>query len=511
VDYEQLGALPIAGGEGAGCNPAGSHEYEVLQEEVDHTNRPTSSGITDWQRIISVAEDVLAHIGKDVRVACYLGVGLVRLRGLSGLYDSIRLLRGMLSKFWDTCHPVSERARRKALEWWLVHSNDCLRALPAHPVAADKLALIKDAINELDDLLRDRDPDGISVVEMLRTIERFPEEPPEHRREPPPASVEVFEESMDPISQWIGSIELVGYDLALDRLAHAMTEIATLIHHSAPSSALAFRLRRVGAWLTLTELPPATEQITTISAPPSYVIDRLHDIVGCGSAIEIVNEAENLIGQYRYWLDPHRCVAVALDQLGPSYVSAAQENCVEVAALLRRLPGIERLAFSDGTPFADEATLAWLAHIAPERNLLVEQDDPGASRDSCAGAMERARSLATSGQVHEALCVLVPETSTLSGRSGFVLRLAVAELLLDFSQIDQSRMASFYAGLVHDIDRHALEHWEPDLALQGLTLAYRGIETCGDIRGEGSAGCDQLLTRIAVLQPIVGVRLGARL
>jgi hypothetical protein len=41
----------------------------------------------------------------------------------------------------------------------------------------------------------------------------------------------------------------------------------------------------------------------------------------------------------------------------------------DFALFLERLPGIERLAFTDGTPFADDTMLEWIAHHAAVRDL----------------------------------------------------------------------------------------------------------------------------------------------
>ncbi|WP_416347223.1 type VI secretion system domain-containing protein [Castellaniella sp.] len=42
----------------------------------------------------------------------------------------------------------------------------------------------------------------------------------------------------------------------------------------------------------------------------------------------------------------------------------------------QRLPNIEHLAFSDGTPFADEATRQWLASMSQGRTRSREQRPP---------------------------------------------------------------------------------------------------------------------------------------
>ena len=54
--------------------------------------------------------------------------------------------------------------------------------------------------------------------------------------------------------------------------------------------------------------------------------------------------------------------------MGPAAANMRSAVIDEVLAFVKRLPGVEQLTFSDGTPFADEATKAWLATCQAERS-----------------------------------------------------------------------------------------------------------------------------------------------
>ncbi|WP_410954155.1 type VI secretion system domain-containing protein, partial [Pseudomonas aeruginosa] len=49
--------------------------------------------------------------------------------------------------------------------------------------------------------------------------------------------------------------------------------------------------------------------------------------------------------------------------------------CRDMKGLLARLPGLETLAFNDGTPFADEVTLNWLNERVLDE-MAGWQDEP---------------------------------------------------------------------------------------------------------------------------------------
>ncbi len=46
----------------------------------------------------------------------------------------------------------------------------------------------------------------------------------------------------------------------------------------------------------------------------------------------------------------------------------------DLRLLLKRLPGLEGLAWNDGTPFADEVTTAWIAEKVNEEGLIYDNE-----------------------------------------------------------------------------------------------------------------------------------------
>ncbi|HRL21384.1 MAG TPA: type VI secretion system domain-containing protein, partial [Alcaligenes sp.] len=119
------------------------------------------------------------------------------------------------------------------------------------------------------------------------------------------------------------------------------------------------RLNRQSAWLFLDTLPLAQEGVTRVAPPPVADLAVLERLSDAQDPAAILRFAESRLGRLRFWLDLN-CLAYQAAQALPQGQAGAQTILTETQALLQRLPGLERLAFSDGRPFADEQTLTWL-------------------------------------------------------------------------------------------------------------------------------------------------------
>ncbi len=58
----------------------------------------------DWRTVKSKALDLFTRT-KDLRVAIYLTRALVAIDGLVGLYDGLKLVEGLIERYWDDFHP----------------------------------------------------------------------------------------------------------------------------------------------------------------------------------------------------------------------------------------------------------------------------------------------------------------------------------------------------------------------------------------------------------------------
>lgn len=91
------------------------------------------------------------------------------------------------------------------------------------------------------------------------------------------------------------------------------------------------------------------------------------------SWLEILEQADSTFsrGANHLWLDLQWYIHQALMKSGQDVL--ADIIAADLKGLLRRLTGLETLAFNDGTPFADEVTLNWI-----NQNVL---DDMSGWRD----------------------------------------------------------------------------------------------------------------------------------
>ena len=126
------------------------------------------------------------------------------------------------------------------------------------------------------------------------------------------------------------------------------------------------RLVRCVRWDTLHEVPPVDAQSRTRLLAPRIEIRRQIKTAGAHGALARTAGTRRR-GVHRragsdLWLDLQYFQHVALDHLGaPDHGGGRELLRADFALFLARVPGIERVAFDDGTAFADDATLSWIA------------------------------------------------------------------------------------------------------------------------------------------------------
>lgn len=141
INLEALLA-PIAGGNPAGRDTqfTGLHDGIKEARREDDSTLPRGDWVrepkrADWPSVADLAFKGLTIDTKDLQVSGWLTEAMVRLHGLAGLRDGLKLTRGLIENFWDALYPAIEypeaeegaenqprnegdlSARAKALEW----------------------------------------------------------------------------------------------------------------------------------------------------------------------------------------------------------------------------------------------------------------------------------------------------------------------------------------------------------------------------------------------------------
>ena len=185
---------------------------------------------------------------------------------------------------------------------------------------------------------------------------------------------------------------------------------------------------------TVSQLPPPDGAGRTRLVPPkSDYRAQLKRLYLQQSWTELIELTDSLFveGVNHFWLDVQWYLHQALMRAGSPWDKNAAIIISDLKMLLHRMPGLETLAFNDGTPFADDVTREWIA-----RDVLQESDwqtekiaavSAGADDDILLLESE-ALTLADSEGVEAALAWLQARPGIISGRQRWLRQLLMARL-----------------------------------------------------------------------------------
>jgi type VI secretion system protein VasJ len=283
--------------------------------------------------------------------------------------------------------------------------------------------------------------------------------------------------------------ENMDLEQTLDFGAGILANAAAIIAGQSPHVPLVCKLNRLAAWLPVTELPPAEAGRTVLPAPDDQELQALKRLYASRSWADLLEFTESLIGRYLFWLDLNRYSWEALTQLG--HTQSGNTVAMETQMYAARLPGIENLAFNDGTPFADDDTRSWLKSGVDTGGQALP------SKPGLADEISRARDFFSGEPLNVSLKKISGELGRLpSGRERLVLKTGLCRIL---TELNQPRLAqSFAEDILLSIEQHRIENWEPELAVEGFAAAVYALRRAN----ESEERVNSLLNRIAVLDPL---------
>jgi type VI secretion system protein ImpA len=113
IDFAALLA-PIPGENPAGESLRYEGTYDTIQaqiyeeEALDQGDWQRETKTADWRAAMTTASEALATKSKDLQLAAWLTMALVKRHGFAGLRDGCRLLRELEEQFWDSLYPELE-------------------------------------------------------------------------------------------------------------------------------------------------------------------------------------------------------------------------------------------------------------------------------------------------------------------------------------------------------------------------------------------------------------------
>lgn len=446
---------PIGSSEPTGEDPGYDDDFQRIREEVNKL-----SGV-DTGLICQLAEKLLTGVSKDLRVIAFYVWARLHQDGETGFAQGLELLAAMLERFGKTLHPLRDRSRKSALEWLgSSRVTDSLSFYPEVDVVvmqriAGALLLTEQGLQRFSEEAR---PELGALYQALEN--RLVQSGGANSLVPQTSREENASASAAPVMNTV----TCGRDL-LDQ-----AKVLAKYLRDQPGGWLAgHHLLKSVRWDTLTELPPLDASGRTRLVPPKpdnkAHLKRLYLQKNWS---ELLEHTDSLLAQgvNHLWLDVQWYAWQTLVKLDADSVRA-DILCRDLKGLLARLPGLETLAFNDGTPFADDVTLNWINESVLD-DMSGWKDGPvvmaAPSEGNVLTLEPEVLEKADNEGIEAALNWLQAQPGYTSSRERWLMRLLMARVTEQYGKNDMA------LHLLSELDGSArqltLEQWTPELVFE---------------------------------------------
>lgn len=480
--YISLAHSAIGDDNFAGDDARYSPEFESLENELEKAAGLHLNGGPDWKKVLELAEALLRHQTKDLRVACWLTWSLYQCEQLPGLHAGLAMLEQLCTQHWDDLHPRKQRTRSAALGWLAPRLD---QALGEHKPGAEQLQLIEQmcqSLTSLDQALSAQLGDDAPHLQPLcRRLQALLKQPAGDSATPSTTAT-ANPASISPPPSLVGTAapELIistrDAHKALRSLQEQARPLCQWWQNQTPGDPRAIRLSRTLLWLPLDNLPDHDAAgKTALRGLPNDRLAAFQERINQGQHSSLLPELETSLARAPFWLDGQYLLWQCLNALKAE--QAMQELEQQLAQLLRRLPGLEALSFFDGTPFANNETRAWLSSLGSNRsakpNTATSHHD-GNQAEWEQGYQQAQQILAQDGLRGAAEHLADGLQRARGGRARLHWQLARARLCFEARKYDLAKTQ--LESLDHVLRGSALEDWEPDLVITVLRLLHNCYE-----------------------------------
>lgn len=510
TEWRDIGAKPISADAPAGAPARDDADFLAIHEEIQKMESLVGEPV-DWKAVVRGARIVLGERSKDLLAASYVCLGLLHEEGFQGLAAGLACLHEMSSRYWDGLYPDAKRLQKRidVLIWLCEKLEAAVGGRSPLPHDQEALQACEELARTLDAVLTEKLAGKSPGMSGLRAILQ---QQTEKLIQAATKSEGKGQELKSGVTQVRTAVP--GTIATADDCRNALQEADQLIRRAAafarsqdPCLPWPYRMVRATTWMTLQMPAPLNESLSRIPPPAPHLVHRYRELLDKGLWPQLLEQVESQFPNLPFWLDPHRIVAHALGQLGPSYDLAKEAVEDEIKALVRRLPELPACRFSDETPFADEETRQWLEKLVRPHIAAASEDARGDAKargngERLAELRRQAATLVERGQVREAVGLLQKESGSVgSERDRFVLTLETAKLCLRAGLVNVA--LSQLEGLDERIIRFALDQWEPSLCLDVWKMMWQVLQQLSkdskSSAAEWAARCEALHCRICRL------------
>jgi type VI secretion system protein VasJ len=247
-----------------------------------------------------------------------------------------------------------------------------------------------------------------------------------------------------------------------------------------PQKIMGYRLMRALRWDILEKAPPSENGKTQLAPPAAELQTALSNAMKANDFKTALDKSEVAFttAANHLWLGLQRSAAIACKNLGSPYAAVHQAILFETGLLIKRIPEILTLSFSDGTPLCDDATKDWIAsEVQPlfSGSAAAAAVSASAAGDPIEAEKKEATALAAGGNMEKALDFVQSAIRGSSNeRDNFKRSIIMCSLLVSAKQPDIA--LSILDSLGAKITDYHIDKWDPDLAVDAWSALVKVLK-----------------------------------
>lgn len=476
-----------------GDNPFGINinydgDFEIVKNEVGKL------GGNNFDQIEEISLKLLKEKSKDIRVLSFLSMAYLRKENWEAFCDIFDGMGKLFEQNYDAVFPDRERAKQMALKWLAEERyNDLLKSKKPTESEYEHLVRLVAGLNKMRPVLEQKFPEGSpfpsNIFQSAQLWEKSCKPKPKVETPPPQpqqasGSVSESSASTQPATNPVASSASGGVEpMDTPKQAQAIVKKgAQFLIEKDPLKPMGYRLMRALRWDLLEKAPPSEGGKTQLNGPQPQQRTYFATLLGQNDWKTALEKAEATFsgGANHLWLDLQRIVCTACNALGGEYSQIRNAVLAETAFLVKRIPEIVNLQFSDGAPFCDDATKDWITSevSAAGAGGEVQKGSSSGKSDPLNQELANANTLAASGKIEDAMSLLQNGIRNSSGgRSNFIRTAAIGDLLMKAKQPDLA--VAVLETLDEKIDANNLIQWDHEIAVDAwssLVQAYKAAK-----------------------------------
>jgi type VI secretion system protein VasJ len=491
-----------------GQNPMGENinydtDFDVLKAEINKL------GNIDYALVEEKSKKLLREKSKDIRLLGFLSLCCTRNSQWDQLADVYEGFSKLADQGYDAMFPDRPAAKLQAFQWLSQPRYvDALANKKPEEKDYEHVARLSASLTKLKSLVDKKFPQGSPFPVGLYGAAISWEKQCKPKPKPEPAAGGAAAAGQ------AGGAAAPGQAEAMETPKQAQAagrKAAYFLIEKEPQKIMGYRLMRSLRWDILEKAPPSEGGKTQVAPPAADLQASLSNAFKANDYKTVFDKAEIAFtaGANHLWLGLQRMAAIACKNLGNPYAGVYQAILYETGLLIKRVPELLGLSFSDGTPLCDDAAKDWIASEVKPLFSAEAGAGPTASTAAAGDPIEtekkEATALAAGGNIEKALdFVQTAIRNSSNERDNFRRSIIMCSLLVSAKQPDIA--LSILESLNEKIASYHIDKWDPDLAVDAWSSMVKVLKMAkngkpANIQGSMHDKMNSILSKISQIDP----------